>query len=601
MGNYSINSHKHTPLSKKLMVKKMQAGTGAFKAYTQLKGHLLIKMASTCCLSLAVAACNSLPTEPHTENSLRLSQLLKERYASNTSHLSDKDNNQKQTTQNSTDTQESKPPAAVSIEEAQFAEAVTEQNELHPNLSGYHPIITGTNAFATRSILTDMAQKSIDVQYYIWHDDQAGQLLLKKLWDAAERGVVVRFLLDDFNNNAKLDKHLRRFSSHPNIAVRLINPLSYRKFQTLNYLTNLRRINHRMHNKSMTFDRQISVIGGRNVGDEYLSNNESSQFADLDVLLIGDVVADITTSFEDYWQSPLSYDIETLVDKPRTLTNNNTPRDDFISKLDKITPSQVGEEAADVYNRALQRASIGNDLINKRVPFRWAPMTFLSDDVNKLVNTADSDTHLVYQLRNLLGKPNKDLTIVSSYFVPTKEGVDTLIKLSKSGVNVKILTNSFNATDVAAVHSGYAQWRVPLLKAGIEVYELKAIASEEDRENKLWRARSQSSTSLHAKTFAVDDHNVFIGSYNVDPRSANINTEMGVVIEDEDLALELHDAVSKDLLPLAYRVVLTDNNQLQWQTHEAGKTVIYNKEPDVDFADTIWLKIMSWLPIDWLL
>ena len=192
-------------------------------------------------------------------------------------------------------------------------ESISEQNRSHPNLSGYHPIVTGANAFASRSILTDLATESVDVQYYIWHNDQAGQLLLKKLWQAADRGVVVRFLLDDFNNNAALDKHLLRFASHPNIAVRLINPMSFRKFQTLNYFTDLRRINHRMHNKSMTFDRNLSIVGGRNVGDEYLSNDENSQFADLDVLLIGDVVQDVNESFEQYWRSPLSYDIETLV------------------------------------------------------------------------------------------------------------------------------------------------------------------------------------------------------------------------------------------------------------------------------------------------
>ena len=148
-----------------------------------------------------------------------------------------------------------------------------------------------------------MATRNIDAQYYIWHDDQAGQLLLKDLWEAAERGVIVRLLIDDFNSSAALDQQLLRFSSHPNTAVRIVNPLMHRKFQALNFVTGLPRINRRMHNKSMTFDKQITIIGGRNIGNEYLSNDQNSQFADLDVLLIGKVVADIDNSFGSYWSA----------------------------------------------------------------------------------------------------------------------------------------------------------------------------------------------------------------------------------------------------------------------------------------------------------
>lgn len=534
---------------------------------------------------VTLSACSTLPKTPHIAKSIELTKSI-------TAHYDNKSN------------QPSLDPL-----QAQLVESITQQKRSHPNLSGYHPIVTGADAFAARSELTDLATESIDVQYYIWHNDQAGQLLLKQLWQAADRGVVVRFLLDDFNNNAALDKHLIRFASHPNIAVRLINPMSFRKFQTLNYFTDLRRINHRMHNKSMTFDRHLSIIGGRNVGDEYLSNNTNSQFADLDVLLIGDVVQDINESFEQYWRSPISYDIETLVKKkghklPVDASNDpQTNTKNFIASLNKIYPekSMANSDGLSVYNRAVERSTIDSDLINQQVPFRWAKMTFLSDDVEKLLKNTHPEVHLVAQLRDLLGTPTQNLSIVSSYFVPTKDGVNTLIKLAQQGVKVRILTNSFNATDVSAVHAGYAQWRIPLLQAGIEIYELKAIASKEDRENKLWRARSQSSTSLHAKAFAVDDHSVFIGSYNVDPRSANINTEMGVVIEDDELALKLHKAISDDLLNQAYKVVLTDQGRLQWQTLENSQLIYHNKEPHIDLVDSLWINIMSSLPIDWLL
>ncbi|MBO6224051.1 MAG: phospholipase D family protein [Psychrobacter sp.] len=526
-------------------------------------------------LSLSLSGCQVLPKQPHLPESVALSARVDALYQQEGNQVSAQD----------------------TADNTNLVAAISEQNYIHPELSGYHPIVTGANAFASRSILTEMATRNIDAQYYIWHNDQSGQLLLKDLWRAAERGVIVRLLLDDFNNNAEFDQHLLRFASHPNIAVRIINPLVHRKLQTLNYVTGLPRINRRMHNKSMTFDKQITIIGGRNIGNEYLSNDQNSQFADLDVLLIGKVVGDIDNSFASYWSSPLSFDIETLV------TPDNDVPSGFLEALDKLGPEDKDDDRSDVtvYKTAIEESTIDEDLLNKRVPFRWTDMQFLSDDVGKLSKTVSSETNLVHQLRTLLGSPTKQLTIISSYFVPTKDGVNTLVKLAESGIDIKILTNSFDATDVTAVHSGYIQWRPVLLKAGVRIYELKSTASEEKRENKLWKARSQSSTSLHAKTFAVDDYQVFIGSYNVDPRSANINTEMGVIINDDQLAKQLHGALSDDLLNQAYEVKLLDNGKLQWHTMEDDKKVVYDSEPRVDVSDHVWLTIMSWLPIDWLL
>ncbi|MCG3880800.1 phospholipase D family protein [Psychrobacter sp. Ps3] len=558
-----------------------------------------LTMSLTLGLSLSLVGCQSLPQQPHLAQSKELSERVNAMYTNKTKAQDEPitpdsrlDSGMEDSNVN-TETDDT----ANANNDTDLVATISEQNKIHPDLSGYHPIVTGANAFASRSILTDMATRNIDAQYYIWHDDQAGQLLLKDLWEAAERGVIVRLLIDDFNSSAALDQQLLRFSSHPNTAVRIVNPLMHRKFQALNFVTGLPRINRRMHNKSMTFDKQITIIGGRNIGNEYLSNDQNSQFADLDVLLIGKVVADIDNSFGSYWSAPISYDIETLV----TLDEDGPT--DFIEGLDQLGTNEKSDNQSSlsVYKSAIADSSIDTDLLNKRIPFRWTDMQFLSDDVGKLTKSVPADTNLVQQLRTLLGRPDKELTIISSYFVPTKDGVDTLVELADSGINIKILTNSFDATDVTAVHSGYSQWRPKLLKSGIKIYELKSTASEEDRENKLWKARSQSSTSLHAKTFAIDDHQVFIGSYNVDPRSANINTEMGVIINDDELARQLHEALSDDLLSQAYEVKLTDDNHLQWHTMENGEKKVYESEPRVDLSDHIWLTIMSWLPIDWLL
>lgn len=473
-------------------------------------------------------------------------------------------------------------------------------------LSGYYLVGTGADAFAARSVLADMAHSSIDVQYYIWHDDEAGLLMLKTLWQAAERGVKVRLLLDDFNSSPSLDQQLLQFAKHPNIAVRLINPFSHRRFKSLSYLTEPTRINIRMHNKSMTFDNHASIIGGRNIGNEYLNNDKNNTFADLDVLVIGEVVKDIKQSFEHYWQSSLSYDIQALYQQ-RNLPSGSQANTD----IDSILSASKDQKALQTYEDATKNSTISHQLLQKTLTWRWAAMEFLADDVKKLSQSDPYHNHLVEQLRQKLGRPSKRLSIISSYFVPTKDGVKTLVTLAKSGVRISVLTNSFDATDVGAVHAGYGHWRKELLKAGIRLYELKSTATNTvTDENKLWRTKQTTTTSLHAKAFAVDDHQVFIGSYNIDPRSANINTELGVLIQDSTLATQLHQALNNTqkhpsknapILNQAYEVLLDANDKLIWRTFEQGKEVIYQQEPDMNIPEKTGVFLLSILPIDGLL
>lgn len=466
------------------------------------------------------------------------------------------------------------------------------------SVSGYYPIATGSDAFAARSILTDMASTSIDIQYYIWQDDEAGILMLKDLWEAAERGVKVRLLLDDMNGNPNLDNLLWHFASHPNISVRLSNPAVYRKFRTLNLLLHPVRTNRRMHNKSMTFDGKFSIIGGRNIGNEYL-NNSTNNFADLDVLLTGAVVDKVSDSFYAYWQSPLSYDIETLVE-----SNPHFSIPQF-ALLDNEAKDQADKESQILksYRHALKTAKIGKDLINNTVPFRFANITFLSDPADKLTPQNNHETFLVHQLRAQFGQPKHTFSIISSYFVPTRDGVAGLVALAKTGVKVQILTNSYRATDVGSVHAGYAHWRKDLLKAGIKLYELKATATTKTTQpakTPAKKQRGQSTASLHAKAFAVDTHQVFIGSYNIDPRSANINSELGVIIADETLATRLHTAFNDNLLNQAYEVKLNQGT-LEWHTLENGKPVIFYQEPTIKPHEQLSIELLSWLPIDGLL
>lgn len=480
---------------------------------------------------------------------------------------------------------------------------ISKKSSAHlPTLSGYYPIIASSDAFASRSLLTSMATHSIDIQYYIWHNDTTGQLMLKQLYQAANRGVKVRLLLDDLNTDPKLDQLLWQFAQHPNVAVRLMNPKRVRAITAANFVAGLPYYHRRMHNKTMNFDHELAIIGGRNIGDEYLRNDLPDAFADLDVLLAGRVVNDVQSSFETYWASPLAVDIEALV-KPTAQTPAST---DFISALSLLQNTELTKLISqDNKSGTLIKDALIDDAISKgNVVFRWVPIQFVADNPAKLTNRDDKDTRVVRQLREIIGTPQSRLSIISSYFVPTRVGIQELTKLSQEGVKVALLTNSFDSTDVPIVHSGYSETRRALLKAGIGLYELKSNADPDFRKRRRSLARNEISTSLHTKAFAVDNKLVFIGSYNVDPRSANLNTELGVVIYDPMLANAFHRAFDKDMLNISYRLGLDANGHMTWDTRlqDLDKALsTAHREPNISRLNSGWVKLFSTLPIEWLL
>lgn len=534
-------------------------------------------------LSIALTACQSLPDTPHLAKSQGL-------------------------------TLQSQQTAITFAQNTELIKRIS--STINPNpatLSGYYPLITSSDAFATRSILSNLANHSIDIQYYIWHNDASGQLMLKDLYNAANRGVKVRLLLDDLNTTQPLDQQLLAFAQHPNVAVRLINPKKVRAITALNFVTALPRYQRRMHNKSMTFDHQLSIIGGRNIGDEYLRSDMDNEFADLDVLLAGKVVKDIDNSFEQYWQSPLAYDIERLV-TPAKNPQKNLTDEPFLQTLTKIAPVDSHsrlQQSSQLYQIA-SKAVIDSQLLNKKVKFRWQPIMLVVDDVKKLSNQDNPQQRLVAQLREIVGTPQHKFSLISSYFVPSPLGVAQLQQLAKQGVQINILTNSFNSTDVPIVHSGYSQTRKTLSQAGIALYELKSDADPDFRQKKRRLSRNKVSTSLHTKAFAVDDTIGFIGSYNVDPRSANINTEIGVVIFDKALVNAIHQAFDDEMLNVSYRVVLADNQRLTWQTRldddieppkksvtpSDSKVTTLTQEPSISLFNRIFLQVFAKLPIN---
>ncbi len=517
---------------------------------TPINHDTFLRVIIVMCLGCLLMACQGLPTSPHLAKSIALTKSVHTLYQTHT-------------------------PSTLSTLFTAPANTDTQ--------SGYYPIATGADALVSRVIFSEHAKHSIDVQYYIWHNDAMGKLMLQDLWMAAERGVKVRLLLDDFNGSSDLDGVLTSFARHPNIAVRLVNPATYRSWRSLNYLRHPIITNRRMHNKSMTFDRQVSLLGGRNIGNEYLGGTPH-EFADSDVLVVGSAVADITRSFEEYWNAATSYDIETL-----NISTRHKHSFDFSAYAHNVSDSPA-------YQAIAAQTELDTLLLNQTLPLRWGRVRFLADNANKLKGDSAFEDHLISALQEEIGSPKHTLNIISSYFVPSAQGVKVLTDLAKSGVQINILTNSLESTDVISVQAGYGHWRKTLLASGIRLFETKSHAPRADNTN-----HPTHKTSLHAKVFAIDDAKVFIGSYNIDPRSAHINSELGVVIDDGDLARQLRLGFSTDkILTHAYEVKL-DGNQLQWHTLESGNLVIFYQEAHANPIKQAGIGILATTPIDGLL
>jgi putative cardiolipin synthase len=471
----------------------------------------------------------------------------------------------------------------------------------HPGLTGATMLASGRDAFAARVLLARAAERSLDVQYYIWHADTTGGLLGAELWRAAERGVRVRLLLDD-NNTRGLDGALAALDAHPNIEVRLFNPYANRRFRILELATDFHRLNRRMHNKSFTADSQLTIVGGRNVGDEYFGAGGPVEFADLDVLAAGSVVREVSHDFDAYWNSAAAYPVASLIrERP--------------SAAEQGAAWKAVEESPDAaqYLEAVRKTPLVRELVAGTVAFQWTPARLVSDDPYKVMQAQERPTpNLLKRFEAVLGKPSRRLDLVSSYFVPTEEGSNSLRALAARGVRVRVLTNSLAATDVAAVHAGYAKYRRELLRAGIRLYELKPTPAPERAGGSASGSvvgsggsrgyGGSSDASLHAKAFALDGARIFIGSFNFDPRSVHLNTEMGVVLDNPDFASRLARQFDDEIPRKAYEVRLTaDGSELEWIERTPQGELRHATEPEAGLWRRILVGFLSLLPVEWLL
>jgi len=458
--------------------------------------------------------------------------------------------------------------------------------DAHPGQSGFHPVADGIDALSIRLLMAERAERSIDTQYYLITDDLVGHLFIESLLRAANRGVRVRLLLDDIQTKG-YDAGMAALNSHSNFEVRIYNPFARRSARIADGLTDFARVNRRMHNKSFTVDNQMTVIGGRNIADEYFAARTDVNFSDLDVVGVGPIVADVSNMFDVFWNSRAAIPITALTKPP------DDP-DRALSQLrDRIARARA--EVSETKYADAVRSSILDTMHQDLSIFTWAPYQLVYDSPEKSQREkAEEAASIRSPLMHSFNNAEKEILVISPYFVPRNTGIDRIQELRDRGIDVTVVTNSLAATNQSSVHGGYAPARKPLLKMGVKLYELRADASVAGHQ----RVGSDAAkATLHTKAFAIDRERLFIGSFNFDPRSAYINTEMGVIIDSPKLAQEFVRRVHEAIPHQAYEVFLEKNGALRWRGLENDSEVILTKEPQTGFWRRFVAGFMRVLPI----
>ena len=405
--------------------------------------------------------------------------------------------------------------------------------EIKPaNISGKTGVLLlddNKQAFLARVAAIDLADLSLDLQYYHWKADEVGLILMQRVIRAADRGVRVRLLIDDSNSwdSSRKQTALALINHHPNIQIKIYNPLggsySGSGMRTLAILGNFNRVNHRMHNKLFIADNQLAIFGGRNIGNIYFGVGKKKNFRDMDVLAVGHQVDDISSAFDDYWNSEWTYRIELL------------EKTEFTTKELKEGVQRLNQQISETTNfpyKIPSRDELIKRLKQLSIKLDWAELKIFADPPRK--DLEEKSRHVYQQIQQADLSAKDEALISSPYFIPSEKLISRLEKQVKQGVSLKILTNSLASNDVTMAQYGYASRRRELLEAGVNLFELRTDAI--DRENYMAVQNRDADLGLHAKVSVIDSRRVMIGSFNIDPRSTNINTEVVVMVNSEALA-----------------------------------------------------------------
>jgi len=459
-----------------------------------------------------------------------------------------------------------------------------EKAVMHPGESGFAIIRRGRPAFTSRIAFTELAEKTLDLQYYTWEEDETGWILAEHVLKAADRGVRVRILVDDITLAGR-DTGAASLDAHPNIEVRVFNPFAHRNARLIDFATDLGRVNHRMHNKIYVMDNSAAIIGGRNIGNHYFNVDTHANFRDLDIAAAGPVVREISNVFDYFWNGDWAVPISALVDRVYTKED-----------LETVSNNVNRLIAAGNYPYPLEQdvATLKSDLLSLRDKLIWAPGQIVWDDPDAIYEGRQAGK-LITLFHKKLETLQSELLMEAAYFIASERGVEASRTMWERGVKVRVLTNSLASNDVLAAHAGYAKTRKELIENGVEIYELRPDASVVKQRN----FKADAKTGLHAKAIVFDRESVFIGSFNLDPRSANINTEAGLYVESPELAEQVAVFMEEGTRPEnSYRVLLDDEGDLVWVTEIDGAEVRYDDEPETTFGQRFMSDFISILPVD---
>ena len=456
-----------------------------------------------------------------------------------------------------------------------------------PELSGVYLLSDPRAAFHARFGFAGLAEKTLDLQYYLWKGDLTGRLLLYRALQAADRGVKVRILIDDIYHSGRDDIYAA-IALHPGVDIRIYNPTGYRGIaKNISIVFHKRTLDHRMHNKIFLVDGVVAVLGGRNIGDDYFEIDPELNFRDIDVLTVGPAARDAGAAFDEYWNGPAAVPINVLVKESVPAAELDTLRQELESALNNIdavpyTVPVTSDETIKVLEELAE-------------DFVWAKAEIVVDSLERFHGRTES---AFVKLANRLAQVTEhDMVIQTAYLIPSRAGIARMAAMTERGVRIRILTNSLESNNHISVHSHYMKWRKPMLKAGIELYELRPDPEMLDYFKEQNSRIADSHAGLHTKAFVVDGRFSMIGSYNMDPRSRIWNSEIGLLVDSKEFAARVLDVMEEDFDPVnSYRVSLRSGHKLTWSAKESDGSQNWNHDPGSSRGLRFLLRIMSWIP-----
>lgn len=473
----------------------------------------------------------------------------------------------------------------------------------HGGNSGFRIIPAGADGFLTRMQMINAAERTLDLQYFIFRGDETGRLLTGAVLRAADRKVRVRVLIDDGETLAG-DEQLTALEAHPSVEIRIFNPFAYRGhstlFRAMEFMVSASRLDYRMHNKLLLVDNAIALIGGRNIGDQYFQIDPESQFADDDVFAAGPITRQLSATFDDFWNGALSIPAEALSGGKSTHTALNEHREEL-----KEQSQQLKADGID-YVKRVAGGEPFNGMLSGRLPLIWAhaQVVYDSPDKKKVENGAMVGKLMERAVANAAIAVRSELLMITPYLIPGNEGMQLFKDLRQRNVRVRVLTSSLESSTVLLAQSGYMQYRVPLLENGVELYEIRSLLGNARGSGQTEAISRYGNYSLHAKLFVFDRQRVFIGSMNFDQRSMHINTEIGLIIDSPALARQIAARFEAMVQPAnSYMLELRANDavgstSLVWHTREDGEAVEYDTEPARSNWQRVEVNILSLLPLD---